>query len=92
LVPRPAVLALDDATSALDAPTEARVFAGLKQRSRDAAVLVVASKLSTARIADRVALLDGGRIADIGTHDELSARSAVYRDLLGIDPVAGDEP
>ncbi|HYE07449.1 MAG TPA: ABC transporter ATP-binding protein [Planctomycetota bacterium] len=92
LVPRPAVLALDDATSALDAPTEARVFAGLRSRSRDAAVLVVASKLSTARIADRVALLDGGRIADVGTHDELSARSAAYRDLLGIDPVAGDEP
>jgi ABC-type multidrug transport system fused ATPase/permease subunit len=87
LLARPAVLCLDDATSALDALTERRILDSLRAR-RDCAVLLIASKLSTIRQADRVLLLDGGRIAAAGTHEMLIASSRSYRDLLGLEEAA----
>ncbi|MFD9366263.1 ABC transporter ATP-binding protein [Streptomyces sp. NPDC060020] len=77
----PAVLVLDDATSALDARVEAEIHAGLKGAGRRT-TLIVAHRESTLELADRVALMDGGRIADIGTPDELRARSTLFRSLL----------
>jgi ABC-type multidrug transport system fused ATPase/permease subunit len=85
LLAKPAVLCLDDATSALDALTERRVLDGLRAR-RDCAVLMIASKLSTIRQADRVLLLERGRIAAAGSHESLIALSREYRDLLGLEP------
>lgn len=83
------VLVLDDATSALDAVTERRVLANLRNLRRSdgraPTTLLVASKISTVLQADAVLLLAGGRIVDQGSHAELSARSAYYRDLLGLD-------
>ena len=88
LVARPAVLALDDATSALDALTERAILEGLRAlttgEGRQVTVLVVASKLSTVLLADRAALLVGGRIAATGTHAELARTEGAYRELLGI--------
>jgi ATP-binding cassette subfamily B protein len=88
----PSVLVLDDATSALDALTEREILhnlRGLNQSGdRLTTVLLVASKLSTVLLADRVLLLTDGRIADRGSHAELAARNPAYRDLLGVD----DEP
>ncbi len=91
LLARPAVLCLDDATSALDALTERRILLALRGGGGPGttpvcAVLLIASKLSTIRQADRVVMLDGGRIAAIGTHEQLVADSAPYRDLLGLEP------
>jgi ATP-binding cassette, subfamily B, bacterial len=89
LVARPAVLALDDATSALDALTERTILEGLRSLlsdgGRPVTVLVVASKLSTVLLADRAILLAAGRIAATGTHAELARGQAAYRELLGID-------
>ncbi len=89
LVARPAVLALDDATSALDAITERAILNGLRALTagggRPVTVLMVASKLSTVLLADRAALLVGGRIAATGTHAELARSQHAYRELLGID-------
>ena len=85
LLARPAILGLDDATSALDAVTERTVLANLRNLGSATTVFIVASKLSTILLADRVLLLDGGRIAASGTHAELSRTSASYRDLLGVD-------
>ncbi len=85
LLARPAILGLDDATSALDAVTERTVLGNLRTLGGGVTILVVASKLSTILLADRVLLLEGGRIADQGTHHELLARSAAYRDLVGAD-------
>ena len=80
---------LDDATSALDALTERRVLAnirGLRGRTgRASTVLLIASKLSTVLLADRVLLLADGRIAAQGTHQQLARDSAAYRELLGLD-------
>nr|WP_026919166.1 ABC transporter ATP-binding protein [Gordonia shandongensis] len=77
---RPRVLVLDDATSAVDAATEHRILGGL--RSLGTTMLVLAHRSSTLAIADRVAVLDGGRIVDVGTVDELSARSPRFRELM----------
>ncbi len=85
LLARPAVLVLDDATSALDAVTEARVLANLRLHLADTAVLMVCAKPASCAAADRVLMLRNGRIAACGTHAELAARDPLYRDLLGLD-------
>jgi ATP-binding cassette, subfamily B, bacterial len=79
---KPAVLVLDDPLSALDVHTEAEVEAALRTVLRGVTALVVAHRPSTVQLADRVALLAGGRIAAVGTHSELLADVLAYRRLL----------
>ncbi|NMO01177.1 ABC transporter ATP-binding protein [Gordonia sp. TBRC 11910] len=90
----PAVLVLDDATSAVDATTEARILARLRAEKRT--MLVLAHRRSTLTLADRVAVLADGAIADVGTVDELTARSAQFRALMsesrGDATVVDDDP
>jgi ABC-type multidrug transport system fused ATPase/permease subunit len=87
-VGRPALLVLDDSTSALDAVTERTVLDGLRDMGAEGepplTLLLVASKLSTVKLADRSALLVGGRITATGTHETLARDHAAYRELLGI--------
>ncbi|MCB2256546.1 ABC transporter ATP-binding protein/permease [Pseudomonas chlororaphis] len=89
LLGEPDILCLDDATSALDAISERQVLNNLRQLRRDqgraTTLLVISSKLSTILLADRVLLLQDGRIAASGTHTELLNNHPDYRDLLGID-------
>ncbi|RBY77943.1 ABC transporter ATP-binding protein [Blastococcus sp. TF02-09] len=79
---RPSVLVLDDPLSALDVHTEALVELALREVLSGTTALVVAHRPSTVLLADRVALLAGGRIAAVGTHSELLAAHPAYRDLL----------
>ncbi|KWV30216.1 ABC transporter ATP-binding protein [Micromonospora rifamycinica] len=85
---RPALLVLDDPLSALDVQTEALVEAALRRVLRDTTALLVVHRPSTVALADRVALLDGGRITAVGRHSELLATVPAYRAVLAADPSA----
>jgi ATP-binding cassette, subfamily B, bacterial len=78
----PRILILDDATSAIDARTEQTIHDRLRDAMADRTTLIVAHRRSTLRLADRIVVLDGGRVADQGTHDELTERSPIYRNLI----------
>lgn len=78
----PRLLVLDDATSAVDARVEHEIHEALKQVMEGRTTLLIAHRRSTLGLADRIAVLEAGRLADIGTHQELQERSALYRRLL----------
>ncbi|SDE19079.1 ABC transporter ATP-binding protein [Streptomyces prasinopilosus] len=91
VVGQPEFLVLDDPLSALDVHTEAAVEAALRRVLADTTALIVAHRPSTVLLADRVALLSGGRITAVGTHHELLRTNAEYAHLMAGDPVA-DRP
>ncbi|MCU1354616.1 MAG: transporter related, partial [Acidimicrobiales bacterium] len=78
----PKLLILDDATSAVDSRVEAEIHATLHRVLAGRTTLLIAHRRSTLRLADRIAVLDRGRVVDVGTHAELQARCALYRQLL----------
>ncbi|MEU2335531.1 ABC transporter ATP-binding protein [Streptomyces sp. NPDC013172] len=82
LLTDPRLLVLDDATSAVDARVEHEIHEALTHVMRGRTTLLIAHRRSTLNLADRIAVLDGGRLADIGTDEELQKRSALYRRLL----------
>jgi ATP-binding cassette, subfamily B, bacterial len=84
----PAVLVLDDATSAVDATKEHEIRAALAEVMHGRTTLVIGHRPATIALADRVAVLEGGRIAEQGTHAELIARSPRYRALLALEEAA----
>jgi ATP-binding cassette, subfamily B, bacterial len=86
ILARPFVLLLDDPLSALDVHTEAKVTKALSEVLTLSTALVVAHRPSTVMLADRVALLSDGVIAAVGTHRELLASQALYRDLMSAEP------
>jgi ATP-binding cassette, subfamily B, bacterial len=86
LLADPAVLVLDDATSAVDVTKEHEIVSALATAMRDRTTLVIAHRPATIALAECVTLLDGGRVVDSGTHEELLARSARYRELLALEP------
>ena len=77
----PAVLLLDEATSALDAEAEEAVQQGLQQAMANRTVLVIAHRLATVQEADQILVLDGGRIVERGSHNQLMAHGGRYREL-----------
>ena len=88
----PKILILDDATSAVDAETESKIQGALDARGTDSTKLVVAQRVSTVLNADKIVVLDDGRVADVGTHGELMETSRIYREIyesqLGAGPGA----
>jgi ATP-binding cassette, subfamily B, multidrug efflux pump len=92
LVWDPGILLLDEATSAIDSASEAAFRAALEQETRTLrhAVLTVAHRLSTARQADRVIVMEGGRVAEIGTPDELVRRGGRFASLLELEAAGWD--
>ncbi|MFG2213518.1 ABC transporter ATP-binding protein [Streptomyces sp. NPDC048685] len=89
----PRLLLLDDATSAVDARVEHEIHEALRQVMAGRTTLLIAHRRSTLGLADRIAVLEHGRLADIGTHEELERRSPLYRRLLtDPDELGGTSP
>ncbi|MFE7461531.1 ABC transporter ATP-binding protein [Streptomyces sp. NPDC057554] len=89
----PRLLLLDDATSAVDARVEHEIHEALKQVMAGRTTLLIAHRRSTLQLADRIAVLDGGKLAATGTHEELERTSALYRRLLtDPDELGGTSP
>ena len=82
LITDPAILVLDDATSAIDARVEAQIHETLRRAMAGRTTLLIAHRRSTLQLADKIAVLDAGRLVDLGTHEELSGRCPLYRLLL----------
>ena len=82
LVRRPEIYIFDDSFSALDFATDARLRAALKQDTVDATVFIVSQRIGTVMDADRIIVLDNGRVAGIGTHAELLESNEVYREIV----------
>jgi ABC-type multidrug transport system fused ATPase/permease subunit len=81
LLADPRILILDDATSSVDATTEAAIKAGLREVMAGRTTLIIAHRLSTVSLADEVVVMDGGRIVDRGTHEELLEGCGFYREI-----------
>jgi len=81
LARKPEILIFDDSFSALDYRTDASLRAGLARELSDTTCLIVAQRIGTIRHADRIVVLDEGRVAGIGTHDELMKNCSVYREI-----------
>lgn len=82
LITDPRILILDEATSNLDAESEAAIQDALKQATRDRTTLIIAHRLSTVRDADRIIVMEGGRVVEMGRHDALMSARGLYHRLV----------
>jgi ABC-type multidrug transport system fused ATPase/permease subunit len=85
ILSNPAILVFDEATSALDAKTERAVQVAIEALRGQRTIFLIAHRLTTIRHADRIVVLDEGRIAEIGDHEALMSRPGIYRELIGVN-------
>ena len=81
LLKKPRIIILDDSTSAVDTDTDHRIQLALKEKLGDMTTIIIAQRIASIKEADRIVIMNEGRIEDIGTHEELLERNEVYRDL-----------
>ena len=81
LLKHPKIMILDDSTSAVDTATDAKIRDGLKKEFGDTTVIIIAQRISSVEGADRIIVMNDGKIADVGTHEQLLETSEIYRDV-----------
>ncbi|MDE6923237.1 MAG: ABC transporter ATP-binding protein/permease [Oscillospiraceae bacterium] len=81
MVRKPAILILDDSTSAVDSATEGRIRQSFRENLKGTTVIIIAQRISSVQYADKIVVLDEGTVADVGSHDQLMARSPIYREI-----------
>ena len=81
LLKKPKILILDDSTSAVDTATDSKIRQGLKEHVADTTVIIIAQRISSVSDADKIIVLDDGKINAIGTHEELLATNSIYREV-----------
>ena len=91
LLKRPKILILDDSTSAVDTRTDALIRAGFKAYIPETTKIIIAQRVASVQDADLILIMDNGRIADRGTHDELLSRSPIYREIYFQQTNGGEE-
>ncbi len=82
MVKKPPILILDDSTSAVDSDTESRIRQSFREHLKDTTVFIIAQRVSSVRDADKILVMDAGKLAGIGTHDELMATNEIYREIV----------
>ncbi len=81
LLKKPKILILDDSTSAVDTKTDAKIRTAFKEYIPQTTKIIIAQRIASVQEADMIVIMDGGRIADVGTHSELMERSDIYREI-----------
>ena len=82
MIKKPRVLILDDSTSAVDSDTEGRIRESFSQHLKGTTVFIIAQRISSIKTADRILVLDGGKVAGFGTHEELIASNTIYQEIV----------
>ncbi len=91
LLKKPKVLILDDSTSAVDTRTDSLIRKGFKEYIPETTKIIIAQRISSVQDADRIIVMDGGRIVDTGTHDELMKSCEIYQEVYESQNKAGDQ-
>lgn len=91
LLKHPKIMIMDDSTSAVDTATDAAIRSGLKNEFGDTTVLIIAQRISSVESADRIIVMNDGKIAAIGTHEELLATNEIYQDVYNSQKKGSDE-
>ena len=91
LLKKPKIIILDDSTSAVDTATDSSIRRAFREKLADTTTIIIAQRISSVQDADRIIVMDDGRITDVGTHDELLTTSSIYREVYESQQKGADE-